>query len=88
MIFKRVQLLQRLRREMKDRVIRNYRLVEAVYQQRKRQDSKEQLIDLIVQLFRSSQYPVEQGGYSVLCMDGTILFSSGYPMFEGKKSPS
>ncbi len=31
--FKRAQLLQRLRREMKDRVIRNYRLVEAVYQQ-------------------------------------------------------
>lgn len=82
--FKRVQFLQRLRREMKDRVIRNYRLVEAVYQQRKPGDSKEQLTELIVQLFRSSQYPVEQGGYSVLRMDGTMLFSSGYPMFEGR----
>lgn len=81
--FKRSQLKQRLHQEMETRVSRNYQLVEAIYQQRNGRESREQLTEFIVSIFESSQYFVEQGGYSVFRTDGTMLFSSGFPELEG-----
>lgn len=82
--FMRAQLLERLREEIKGQVIRNYRLVEVLYQQRKGEVSKAQLIDLMVQLFRSRDDSFEHGSYSISRIDGTVLLSSGYPLLEGK----